>query len=142
MTPNAVFAEARASAAHLWQVHLRFRASLSTLETLELERRTIFEPDFARELFEHLYCLSGALTSCARQDDAEFDACDKPFLDDRAVDDRLFASLTRFVLVFEAHILIEWVRLSDCENMAQRARSRIDSMLASASSELTSPTLH
>jgi hypothetical protein len=142
MTKNIAFSDARASAAHLWQIHLRFRDSLTEREAADLERRTLREPDFARELFEHLHALSNALTSCARADDAEFEAHDKPFLAGAAVDDGLFASLTRFMLTAEADAMIGWMRRIDPDGEADRTRRRIQAMLAGAPSALAAPTLH
>ena len=142
MTDKAAFADARASAARLWQIHVRFRRSLTDTEAAELERRTLHEPDFARELFEHLHVLSAVLTSCANEEDAEFDARDKPFLEGPAAEDGLFASLTRFVLVNEAGGMIEWMQRIDLHGGAQRARSRLAAMMAAAPTGLHAPTLH
>jgi hypothetical protein len=142
MTRNIAFADARASAAHLWQIHLRFRNWLTEGEAADLERRTLSEPDFARELFEHLHALSNALISCAREDDAEFEARDKPFLEGAAVDDRLFASLTRFMLTSEAASMIDWMRRFDPDGEAERARGRVDAMLSGAPAALAAPTVH
>ncbi len=142
MYQNTAFAKARASAARLWEIHVRFRQSLMADEAADLERRIVSEPDFARELFEHLLALSDALVSCAREDDAEFDARDKPFLEGAAVDDELFASMTRFVLTSEAESMLEWMRRLDAEGAADKARRRIAALLAEAPHALASPILH
>lgn len=142
MTNKAAFADARASAAHLWQIHVRFRKSLTDREAAELERRTLYEPDFARELFEHLHVLSDVLTSCAKEEDVEFGARDKPFLDGPAAEDGLFASLTRFVLVSEAVGMLEWMQRIEPNGAAERARCRLAAMMAAAKGELHTPTLH
>lgn len=142
MTSDVAFAEARASAARLWKIHLRFRDSLTEAEASDLRRRTLGEPDFARELFEHLHALSDALTSCAREDEAEFQARDNPFLQGSAVDDSLFANMTRFVLTSEAASMIAWMRRFDCGGDADRALERVKAMLSQAHPELSALTYH
>lgn len=142
MGKNITFADARASAARLWQIHLRFRQSLTVGEAADLERRTLSEPDFARELFEHLHVLSDTLTSCAREDDAEFEARDKTFLEGASADDALFASMTRFILTAEAGAMIDWMRRFDPDGEAERAQLRVAGMLNGAAAATAAPALH